>query len=122
MAGRITFVEFFIPTFLCPYDIASLALDRDSAQWKLDDKYVQRRRNLFWELNFLEMIHVRPSHPVVVVVLLTSSQCLSLGRPPSLSAVYVDCEIPDDEELLTGDDGSNLGGCGLSFVLNHDHC
>ena len=33
--------------------------DRDSAQWKLDDKIVQRRRNLFWELFIFEMLHVR---------------------------------------------------------------
>ena len=37
----------------------SISLDRDSAAWKLSDKAVQRRRNLFWELFSLEMIHVR---------------------------------------------------------------
>ena len=35
------------------------SIDRDSAAWKLSDKAVQRRRNLFWELFSLEMIHVR---------------------------------------------------------------
>lgn len=35
------------------------SVDRDSAAWKLSDKAVQRRRNLFWELFSLEMIHVR---------------------------------------------------------------
>lgn len=35
-------------------------VDRDSAQWKLEEKIVQRRRNLFWELFIFEMLHVRP--------------------------------------------------------------
>ncbi len=35
------------------------SVDRDSAAWKLSDKAVHRRRNLFWELFSLEMIHVR---------------------------------------------------------------
>ena len=35
-----------------------LCVDRDSAQWKLEDKIVQRRRNLFWELFIFEIMHV----------------------------------------------------------------
>lgn len=38
--------------------ILTLPVDRDSAQWKLDDKFVQRRRNLWWEIIVFEMIHV----------------------------------------------------------------
>ncbi|KAI8996461.1 fungal-specific transcription factor domain-containing protein [Trametes punicea] len=66
---------------------------RDSAQWKLGDKYVQRRRNLFWEMFSLEMMH-----------------CMSLGRPPALSNNQIDCELPDDDEAGVTDDGNNLRG------------
>ncbi|KAM5534515.1 hypothetical protein V8D89_011847 [Ganoderma adspersum] len=71
----------------------SLGLHRDSAAWKLSEKAVQRRRNLFWELFSLEMIH-----------------CMSLGRPPSLTFNHIDCELPGDDEASIGDDGSNLRG------------
>ncbi|KAI0630475.1 fungal-specific transcription factor domain-containing protein [Trametes polyzona] len=71
----------------------SVGLHRDSAQWKLDNKHVQRRRNLFWEMFTLEMMH-----------------CMSLGRPPSLSFNHIDCELPDDDEAAVSDDGSNLHG------------
>ncbi|KAI0820263.1 fungal-specific transcription factor domain-containing protein [Trametes gibbosa] len=69
------------------------SVHRDSAQWKLDDKHVQRRRNLFWEMFTLETMH-----------------CMSLGRPPSLSFNHIDCELPDDDEAGVSDDGSNLHG------------
>ncbi|KAL1940728.1 hypothetical protein VTO73DRAFT_7769 [Trametes versicolor] len=71
----------------------SVGLHRDSALWKLDDKHVQRRRNLFWEMFTLEMMH-----------------CMTLGRPPSLSFQHIDCELPDDDEAVVGDDGSDLRG------------
>ncbi|KAI0766121.1 fungal-specific transcription factor domain-containing protein [Trametes elegans] len=68
-------------------------LDRDSAPWKLTEKQVQRRRNLFWELFTLEMMH-----------------CMSLGRPSSLSSNHIDCELPTDEEAGVSDDGTDLHG------------
>ncbi|KAI0367566.1 hypothetical protein BV20DRAFT_970323 [Pilatotrama ljubarskyi] len=71
----------------------SLGLHRDSAPWKLSEKHVQRRRNLFWELSTLEMMH-----------------CMSLGRPPALSFHHIDCELPADDEASIADDGSNLRG------------
>ncbi|KAI0741388.1 fungal-specific transcription factor domain-containing protein [Daedaleopsis nitida] len=72
----------------------SVGLHRDSAQWKLDNKRVQRRRNLFWELFTAEVIH-----------------CMSLGRPPALAHHHIDCEIPDDDEpAKSDDDGSSLHG------------
>ncbi|KAI0730863.1 fungal-specific transcription factor domain-containing protein [Earliella scabrosa] len=69
------------------------SVNRDSAQWKLSDKEVQRRRNLFWELFIVETLH-----------------CMSLGRPPALTFSHVDCELPDDEEATTDDDGTDLRG------------
>ncbi|KAI0332685.1 hypothetical protein GY45DRAFT_1432896 [Cubamyces sp. BRFM 1775] len=71
----------------------SVGLHRDSAQWKLGEKHVQRRRNLFWELFAIEMIH-----------------CMSLGRPPAISFTHIDCELPDDDEGGISDDGNNLRG------------
>ncbi|OBZ73747.1 putative transcriptional regulatory protein C1F7.11c [Grifola frondosa] len=70
-----------------------LSVDRDSTQWNLDDKLVQRRRNLFWEIFTIEMIH-----------------CMCLGRPPALSLAHIDCELPVDEEESTDDDGNSLRG------------
>ncbi|EKM50097.1 uncharacterized protein PHACADRAFT_264633 [Phanerochaete carnosa HHB-10118-sp] len=71
----------------------SIGLHRDSAQWKLEDKIVQRRRNLFWELFIFEIMH-----------------CLALGRPPSIALKHVDCEIPTDEESSVGENGHVFPG------------
>ncbi|CAL1714474.1 unnamed protein product [Somion occarium] len=71
----------------------SLGLHRDSSQWKLDPKIVQRRRNLFWELATFEATH-----------------CISLGRPTSISEVHIDCELPLDEEETIGEDGEKISG------------
>ncbi|GJE93221.1 fungal specific transcription factor domain-containing protein [Phanerochaete sordida] len=71
----------------------SIGLHRDSAQWKLDDKIVQRRRNLFWELFIFEIMH-----------------CLALGRPPSIALKHIDCEIPTDEESSVGENGHVFPG------------
>ncbi|KIP01519.1 hypothetical protein PHLGIDRAFT_32525 [Phlebiopsis gigantea 11061_1 CR5-6] len=66
---------------------------RDSAQWKLEDRIVQRRRNLFWELFIFEIMH-----------------CLALGRPPSIALKHIDCEIPADEESSIGENGAVFPG------------
>ncbi|KAI0718035.1 fungal-specific transcription factor domain-containing protein [Cerioporus squamosus] len=71
----------------------SVGLHRDSAQWKLGAKQVQRRRNLFWELFTLDAIH-----------------SMSLGRPPAITFSHIDCELPDDEEAGTDEDGTSLRG------------
>lgn len=42
--------------------------DRDSALWKLDAKHVQRRRNLFWEMFTLEMMHVSRAETSLLLV------------------------------------------------------
>ncbi|KAH9951098.1 fungal-specific transcription factor domain-containing protein [Amylocystis lapponica] len=67
--------------------------DRDSAQWNLDVKSVERRRNLFWEIHLFELIH-----------------CIALGRPPTSQASHIDCEIPADEESSIGEDGDPMQG------------
>ncbi|KAJ3528129.1 hypothetical protein NM688_g8035 [Phlebia brevispora] len=71
----------------------SIGLHRDSAQWKLEEKIVQRRRNLFWEMFIFEMLH-----------------CLALGRPPSVALTHIDCEPPNDEESTVGENGDVFHG------------
>lgn len=71
----------------------SVGLHRDSKQWNLDEKNVQRRRNLFWEIRLFEMIH-----------------CIALGRPPSISPAHIDCELPIDDEESVSETGETLQG------------
>ncbi|EMD39103.1 hypothetical protein CERSUDRAFT_112795 [Gelatoporia subvermispora B] len=71
----------------------SLGIHRDSTPWSLDDKLVQRRRNLFWELLVFEMIH-----------------CLALGRPPAVSLSQIDCQLPTDEEQSVSENGDVMQG------------
>ncbi|KAI0958195.1 hypothetical protein AcV7_004081 [Taiwanofungus camphoratus] len=71
----------------------SIGLHRDSKQWKLDEKSVQRRRNLFWEIFILDVLH-----------------CLALGRPPTYQLAYIDCEIASDDEETIDKDGQKLQG------------
>ncbi|KAF5316353.1 hypothetical protein D9619_006856 [Psilocybe cf. subviscida] len=59
----------------------SIGLHRDSARWRMDNKTVQRRRNLFWEVFSADVSH-----------------SLALGRPPAIHLSYVDCEYPIDDD------------------------
>lgn len=38
-------------------------------------------------------------------------QCMALGRPPSLTRAYIDCELPSDEEQTLGENGEFISGC-----------
>ncbi|KAH9839731.1 fungal-specific transcription factor domain-containing protein [Rhodofomes roseus] len=71
----------------------SIGLHRDSKQWKMDEKNVQRRRNLFWEIFVFELIH-----------------CIALGRPPSINLAHIDCELPNDEDADVADNGDTMQG------------
>ncbi|KAH9926912.1 fungal-specific transcription factor domain-containing protein [Fomitopsis serialis] len=81
------------------WTLASLAtklaqsVHRDSKQWKMEEKNVQRRRNLFWEIFVLELIH-----------------CIALGRPPSINLAHIDCELPTDEDAAVADNGDTMQG------------
>ncbi|KAF7337693.1 hypothetical protein MSAN_02242800 [Mycena sanguinolenta] len=66
----------------------SIGLHRDSARWYVDQKTVQMRRTLFWEVFAADVSH-----------------SLALGRPPAIHLSYVDCEYPEDEESTMMDDG-----------------
>ncbi|KAI0682175.1 hypothetical protein BC835DRAFT_1300198 [Cytidiella melzeri] len=61
------------------------AVHRDSAAWKLEEKIVNRRRNLFWEMYIFEMMH-----------------SVALGRPMSIALNHIDCESPTDDEENVG--------------------
>ncbi|KAJ6520347.1 fungal-specific transcription factor domain-containing protein [Mycena sanguinolenta] len=66
----------------------SIGLHRDSARWYVEQKTVQMRRTLFWEVFAADVSH-----------------SLALGRPPAIHLSYVDCEYPEDEESTVMDDG-----------------
>ncbi|KAI0343340.1 hypothetical protein BDW22DRAFT_1374694 [Trametopsis cervina] len=70
----------------------ALGLHRDSAAWRLDEKTVARRRNLFWEMYMFETMH-----------------SIALGRPMSVAVNHIDCEVPLDDEKLV-ENGQVLGG------------
>ncbi|KAF9247205.1 fungal-specific transcription factor domain-containing protein [Melanogaster broomeanus] len=63
-------------------------LDRDPARFNMPPKALQRRRTLFWEIFSADLFH-----------------SMALGRPPSLSLSYVDCEFPDDDSTTINEKG-----------------
>ncbi|KAJ3512326.1 hypothetical protein NLJ89_g3583 [Agrocybe chaxingu] len=67
----------------------TIGLHRDSARWHMDNKTVQKRRNLFWEIFSSDLSH-----------------SLALGRPPSNHPSYVDCEFPIDEDASLSSDAT----------------
>ncbi|KIK99256.1 hypothetical protein PAXRUDRAFT_822949 [Paxillus rubicundulus Ve08.2h10] len=66
----------------------SMGLHRDPARFNMLPKAIQRRRTLFWEIFSADMFH-----------------SMALGRPPSLSLSYVDCEFPEDATTTMNDNG-----------------
>jgi hypothetical protein len=86
------------------------SLDRDSARWNLDPKTVQRRRSLFWELFSKDLFCVRSSR-ARRRHLLICQQSIALGRPPSISSSYLDCEVPEDDEQSFDEHGHPLPSC-----------
>ncbi|KAH7879364.1 fungal-specific transcription factor domain-containing protein [Lentinula edodes] len=67
----------------------SLGLHRESVKWGLDDKTIQRRRTIFWELYTFDG--------------LTS---LALGRPPALFAAHSNTPLPIDTDDGVDDEGN----------------
>ncbi|KZP27871.1 hypothetical protein FIBSPDRAFT_948119 [Athelia psychrophila] len=55
----------------------SIGLHRDPGQWHMDEKTVEFRRRVFWEMYTADLFF-----------------SMQLGRPPSLELSYVDCEFP----------------------------
>lgn len=71
----------------------SLGLHRESPQWKMDAKTLNKRRKLFWEVFYVDTF-----------------MSLTLGRPPSIRLSYVDCQFPIDEEETLDNEGNRLPG------------
>ncbi|KAH9932119.1 uncharacterized protein BXZ73DRAFT_90044 [Epithele typhae] len=65
-----------------------LSVDVSSCKWRLDDNAAARRGRVFWQMFALD-----------------SWLSFGFGRPPSISLTFVDCEIPQPEEV-TAVDGS----------------
>ncbi|KAF8842256.1 hypothetical protein BDN67DRAFT_989238 [Paxillus ammoniavirescens] len=68
--------------------LAQSGIDRDPARFNMLPKAIQRRRTLFWEIFSADMFH-----------------SMALGRPPSLSLSYVDCEFPEDATTTMNENG-----------------
>lgn len=73
--------------------------DRESSQWKMDAKTLNKRRKLFWEVFHIDTF-----------------MSLTLGRPPSIRLSYVDCQFPIDDEETLDNDGNHLPG--REFLLS----
>lgn len=58
-----------------------IGLHREPSRWNLEPQQVQKRRRLFWELMYQDGV-----------------RSLSLGRPPTMSLKWVDCDLPAPEE------------------------
>ncbi|KAH7868571.1 fungal-specific transcription factor domain-containing protein [Lentinula edodes] len=67
----------------------SLGLHRESPRWGLDDKTIQRRRAIFWELYTFDGLI-----------------SLDLGRPPSLFTAHSDTPLPFDDDDGVDDQGN----------------
>lgn len=78
--------------------------DRDSGRWKLPQDETEKRRRLFWEVYLLDMWLVRDPWVFLVVIDL-GSQSFGLGRPPGISSIHVDCQLPLYEEDDRSPDG-----------------
>ncbi|KIM68627.1 hypothetical protein SCLCIDRAFT_13431 [Scleroderma citrinum Foug A] len=68
--------------------MAQAVSNRDPARFNLSPKAIQRRRKLFWEIFSADLYH-----------------SMTLGRPPSASLSYIDCEFPEDDATTINDKG-----------------
>ncbi|KAK0461217.1 fungal-specific transcription factor domain-containing protein [Desarmillaria tabescens] len=71
----------------------SLGLHRESSQWTMDAKTLNKRRKIFWEVFYIDTF-----------------MSLTLGRPPSIRLSYVNCQFPIDDEETLDNDGNRLPG------------
>lgn len=85
-------------------------IDRDPARFNLSPKAIQRRRTLFWEIFSADLFHVS-FISCYFNVIHRQLQSMSLGRPPSASLSYVDCEFPEDDTATLNDKGEIEMGC-----------
>ncbi|TDL18161.1 hypothetical protein BD410DRAFT_900945 [Rickenella mellea] len=83
---------------------AAIGLHRDPARWKLDEKAVQRRREVFWQL-----------------FMVTNWQGLKSGRPLVFTLPFIETELPNDCEQVFASDGSvQAGGWQWSYMFTKE--
>ncbi|KAF5384815.1 hypothetical protein D9615_000960 [Tricholomella constricta] len=70
----------------------SAGLHLNSARWELSEPNIQRRCRLFWQLFHLD-----------------TWASFFFGRPPTMSAAYIDCPIPKDHNEASIADQGTLG-------------
>ncbi|TDL26879.1 hypothetical protein BD410DRAFT_835987 [Rickenella mellea] len=73
---------------------ATIGLHRDPARWALEDKMIQRRRDVFWQLFTVQ-----------------NWQGLASGRPMMFTLRSADCEFPVDDEETIDENGTVQMGC-----------
>jgi hypothetical protein len=77
-----------------------ICLDRDSGKWNLDPTETHKRRELFYELLTYDSWQVWRLTKRLEVAQLTRVinllQSLTFGRPPSLSTIHIDSQLPHD--------------------------
>ena len=79
----------------------NLVPDRDPTRWHLDEKAIECRRRVFWEVYSADLMNVRAidQHSILSIIIhLHVLQSGLLGRPPSIELSYVDCAFPNDGE------------------------
>ncbi|KAF7979231.1 hypothetical protein HWV62_43194 [Athelia sp. TMB] len=72
-----------------------IGMHRDPTRWHVDEKTVEFRRRVFWDVYATDIIHSG-----------------RLGRPPSIELSYVDCAFPDDGE----DSNTNFKNWKYQFI------
>ncbi|KLO18324.1 hypothetical protein SCHPADRAFT_820145 [Schizopora paradoxa] len=88
VSGRMNSLEpiWKIQSFAC---VLATVTDRDPANWKLEEKLVQRRRQVFWELFVVD-----------------KWKSLACGRPPAFKLGDIDCLYADDTDATDDQDGN----------------
>lgn len=82
--------------FLLSYFRFKPILDRDPGQWNMDDKTVELRRRVFWEVYSADLFNVRPNVRFDFILIIWQS--IEGGRPPSIELTYGDCALPTYSE------------------------
>jgi hypothetical protein len=90
--------------------------DLNSARWKLSVDNVQRRCRLFWQLFYLDTWAVSSTSRLSFNECEQFSyQSFYFGRPPTMSASYIDCPFPLDPDEAVSADGGKKMSCRFSF-------
>lgn len=91
--------------------------DRDCAKWKVDQRLVERRRNVFWELFTCDGWHVSGIYCCFPYCMSNSYQNLANGKPPSFVLRYTDCQYPEEDCKVYDKDGKAEASCELLQLI-----